>query len=191
MVRIAGSAVGWFGFTLGFVLLFQVSLAVMELGGACASGGAYEIEVECPERVALFAPTSIGIGLAAVGVWLFFSGGFGTPLAGWAWFVLFGGLSIPFALGGGGGWVIAVVFFIMGIVPLGLELRANPVRTLIGAYTVNHEPFAFGDNSRRSLLSATAPLDGEVAPTAVHWLLGLGVPLAASVLGVLAGVALF
>ena len=188
----AGSAVSWLLLALCISLLLQVAFVVMSLGGACANGGAYEIAVECPDSVALFAPLSIWGGLTAVAVWIFFSGGFGTPLPGWAWFMLFGGLSIPFALAGeGGGWLVAGVFLVMGVVPLGLELRANPVRTLIGSYDVNGDAFLFTDNSRRSLLSSSAPLDGAVVPTARHWLLGLGIPIVASALGAVVGLALF
>ena len=192
MVRLIGAAIGWFGFVLGFTLLYQVSVVVIALGGACANGGAYEIAVECPDGVALLAPAGIWGGIIAVGAWLFLAGGFGTPLPAWAWFILFGGLSVPFALNGGeGGWIIAVVFFAMGVVPLALEFRANPLRALIGSYDVNGDAFLFTDNSRRALLSSNAPLDGVVVPTSVHGLLGFGVPLVASALGVLAGFALF
>ena len=191
-VRVAGAAIGWFGLAACLTLLFNVALVVMALGGACANGGAYEIAVECPENVAAFAPLSIWGGLISVGVWLFFSGGFGTPLPGWAWFGLFGGLSVPFALAGGTeGWLVAGVFFIMGIVPIGLELRANAARAFLGTRDVNGQTFSFGDNSRRALLSYAAPLDGTVAPNASNWLLGLGVPIAAVALGILAGNAAF
>lgn len=191
-VRIVGSAVSWFGLALCISLLLHVALIVMALGGSCAEGGAYEIAVECPEGVAALAPLSIWGGLASVAVWIFFAGGFGTPIPGWAWFVLFGGLSIPFSLSGDpAGLIVAAVFFIMGIVPIGLELRANPIRTLIGTNDAKGNAFLFADNSRRSLLSSTAPLDGVVEPNPGHWLLGLGVPVASSILGALVGVSLY
>ncbi|MEQ1854678.1 MAG: hypothetical protein ABMA01_24180, partial [Chthoniobacteraceae bacterium] len=85
LVRIVGSAGSWFLFSLSFSLLFQVTITVMALGGTCASGGPYEIAVECPDNVAAFAPLSIFGGLLSVGVSLFLAQGFGTPLSAWAW----------------------------------------------------------------------------------------------------------
>lgn len=191
-MRVAASAIGWFGFVFCFSLLFQVALIVIALGGYCASGGPYEIAVECPDSVIAAAPLSIWGGLLSVGVWLFFAGGFGTPLAAWAWFVLFAGLSIPFGIGGGvSNAVVAILFVGMGAVPLVLELRANAARTLIGSRDVFGTPFTFGDNLRRSIMSLSAPAEGSVAPTLGHWALGLGIPIVASGLGVLAGTAVF
>mgnify|MGYP001149551442 CR=1 FL=1 len=68
LARLAGSALSWFLFALSFTLLFLVSYTVLALGGSCASGGPYEIAVQCPEGVAAFAPLSIFGGLIAVGI---------------------------------------------------------------------------------------------------------------------------
>ena len=99
LVRIAGSAVSWFVFALSFTLLFQVSTSVLALGGYCASGGAYEIAVQCPDAVSFFAPLSIFMGLAGVFLGVYLSQGFGTPLQTWAWPILFCGLGGAFLFG--------------------------------------------------------------------------------------------
>ncbi len=187
-----GSAASWFLFTLCFTLLFQSALVVIGLGGSCASGGPYEIAVECPENVAVFTPLSIFGGLAAVGIALIFSQGFGTPLPAWSWGVLFVGLSIPFAIGGGvTGFVLCALFVVMGLVPIVLELRANPLRTFIGSVTARGEAFVFADGTRRSLMSMSAPTDGTRVPTFWDGLVGLGIPVVATGLGVLTGMAWF
>ncbi len=192
LARMLGSAVSWFLFTLCFALLFQSALVVIGLGGSCASGGPYEIAVECPENVAAFTPLSIFGGLAAVGIALIFAQGFGTPLPAWSWAVLFVGLSVPFAIGGGvTGYVLCALFVVMGLVPIVLELRANPLRTFIGSSTAPGEAFVFSEGSRRSLMSMGAPTDGTRVPTFRDGLAGLGIPLVASTLGVLSGMAWF
>lgn len=190
--RVGASALSWFGFTLSFGLLFQVALAVIALGGYCASGGPYVIAVECPENVVAFAPLSIFGGLIAVGIGLFFSNGFGMQLPAWAWAILFIGLSVPFAIGGGvGNWITCVLFVLMGAVPLLLELRANAARAFIGTRTAAGEPLAFRNADRRSLLSIAAPAEGSVTPHLGHVLAGIGVPLIGGTLGVLLAITWF
>jgi hypothetical protein len=192
LVRVAASAVSWFLFAMFFSLLFQVSLTVIGLGGYCATGGPYVIAVECPDNVFAFAPFSIFGGLAAVGVGVFFSGGFGTQLTAWAWAILFIGLSVPFALGGGvSNWFVCALFVVMGAVPLYLELRANIARTFIGTRTAGGEAFAFSHPDRRSLMSMSAPREGTVAPHIGHVLAGFGVPAVSAALGVLVAIAWF
>lgn len=186
--RLIASAGSWFLFVLCFTLLFQASLVVIALGGSCASGGPYVIEVECPPNVAIYAPLSIFGGFIAVAI-SFAAGGFGAPLGVWAWAILFVGLSVAFAFGGS--WLIFGMFAIMGAVPLVLELRANVPRTFIGYRTITGEALAFRDNTRRSIMSTGAPREGEVVPHAGHALLGIGVPAVGATLGVLAGLAMF
>lgn len=188
IARLLASAGSWFLFVLCFTLLFQAALVVIALGGSCASGGPYVIEVECPPNVALYAPLSIFGGFVAVGI-SFIAGGFGTPLGVWAWAILFVGLSVAFAFGGS--WLIFGMFVLMGAVPLVLELRADPARTFIGYRTVSGEALAFRDNTRRALMSYGAPREGEVAPNAGHALLGVAVPAVGATFGVFAGLAMF
>ena len=190
--RLLGAAGSWFLFAACFTLLFQGAVVVIALGGSCASGGPYEIAVECPDNVAAFVPLSIFGGLIAVGIALFLANGFGTPLAPWAWAILFVGLSVAFAWGGGVvGWGIFALFAVMGAVPLVIELRANPLRTFVGSRSVRGEAFAFRGNERRGIMSDSAPREGAGTPNAGHLLTGLGIPVVAATLGVLAGLAIF
>jgi hypothetical protein len=192
IVRVLGSAVSWFVFSLSFSLLFQVSLAVMALGGSCASGGPYEIAVECPEGVVAFAPLSIFGGLIAVAIAIFLAQGFGTPLLSLAWPVLFVGLGgaflMAFVFGQDiTGLIIGVLFVAMGLAPLVLELRASPQRVFIGQRAADGRQFYEGPNARRSLMSMRRPNpDDAIPPTAGHWALALGVTIVAVGLGYLA-----
>ena len=196
IVRILGSAIGWFMFALCFTLLFQVSLAVMALGGFCASGGAYEIAVECPAAVAGFAPLSIFGGLAAVGIALWLSQGFGTPLLSLAWPILFVGLGgaflASFVTGGDlTGLLIGIMFVIMGLAPLVLELRASPQRVILGRRTADGREF-LEEGARRSILATRGPnTEGTVRPNAGHWLLAIAVTAISASLGCLTGIAWF
>ena len=189
LTRVAGSAVSWFLFTLSFSLLFQVTVVVMALGGSCASGGPYEIAVECPESVAAFAPLSIFGGLIAVAVGAFFARGFGTPLTAWAWPILFGGLGGAFlwvfiVSGEVTGLIIGVMFLIMGLVPLALEVRASPQRILIGPTAADGSRFFEGARARRSMTARGTPNpDDAVRATPLHWLAALVVSLGFGFLG--------
>ena len=189
LVRVGASAGSWFLFALSFTLLFQVTFAVMALGGSCASGGPYEIAVECPDAVAAFAPLSIFAGLFAVGVNGALARGFGTPLTAWAWPILFCGLGsaflyVFFATGDPVGLIIGGMFVIMGAVPLVLELRASPQRLLLGQRAANGAQFFEGDSARRSMLSPSTPNpEGAISPTAAHWLLSIALTAAFALLG--------
>ena len=74
--------------------------------------------------------------------------GFGTPLVIWAWPILFVGLGLDFLFasflpGGGANLVVAIVFIVMGLVPLGIVLRVGALRLLVG--TTNAYGRAFRD----------------------------------------------
>lgn len=189
VTRIAGSFISWFLFTTSFGLLLQLSLVVMSLGGSCASGGPYEIAVECPDNI-WFVPVSIWVGLGSVALSAFLVRGFGMPLLSWAWPVLFVGLGGAFlaafvTAGDIVGLIIGVMFVVMGMVPLVIELRASARRLVLGQFSPDGRQFAEGDRARRGLiLRATPNPEGAIAPTAAHWALGVGIP----VLGIVAGV---
>lgn len=189
LLRVAGSAASWFVFALSFTLLFQVSFSVMALGGSCASGGPYEIAVECPDAVAMFAPLSIFMGLAAVGIGMFFARGFGTPLTTWAWPILFCGLGGAFlyeffGTGDPVGLIIGAMFEIMGVIPLILEFRGSPQRVLLGLRNASGARFYEGERARRSILSPGTPNpEGAVPPTAGDWLLALAITAVFAFLG--------
>lgn len=185
LTRVVGSAASWFLFSLSFSLLFRVSTAVMSLGGSCASGGPYEIAVECPDNVAIFAPLSIFGGLIAVGISAFLAQGFGTPLTTWAWPVLFVGLGLAFLFSlDVVGLVIGVFFVIMGLVPIVLELRGSPQRVFLGQFAANGQQFYEGENARRSLMSPTTPNPQDaVRPTSANWVLAIGIVVIFAFLG--------
>jgi hypothetical protein len=173
IIRALGSFVSWFGFALCFSLLYLTAVTVTSLGGYCASGGPYAIEVECPENVVAFAPLSIWGGLIAVAIALVFAQGFGLPLIIWAWPILFVGLGWSFLqsfinYGDITGIVIGVMFVIMGLAPLLLALRAGWRSTLLGTTNLRGETFdRSGERSGMWLPQARA--DDRVSPTAGDW----------------------
>jgi hypothetical protein len=197
LVRVLGSAASWFLYTMSFTLLLNSAFGVMLLGGSCASGGPYEIAVECPPEVALFAPLSIFAGLASVALGAFLAQGFGTPLTTWSWPVLFCGLGALFLLeffvtGDPTGLILGLMFEIMGLVPLVFELRGSPQRVFLGQRSAGGEPFLEGDRARRTMLSPMVPNpDGAVAPTAGSWAASLGILVVSVAGGYLAAQSLF
>lgn len=117
-------------FIFCLTLVYQSMRAVMDVGGACASGGAYEIRQQCPKGVAWVMPVGI-FGMFFAGIFTFlgvFPDGGPRPYV-FAWSALFLALGWNFldygfdspAPGGGTevGWIICgVVFVLMGGVPL-------------------------------------------------------------------------
>jgi hypothetical protein len=123
---------GTLGFVFFLTLLYLSMRAVMDVGGACAEGGPYEIRQQCPEGVAWMVPVSIFGMFASVGIGFLgvFRQGGPRPYV-FAWSALFLSLGWNFLEygfdppGGGtsGGWLVCgFVFVIMGGVPL-LTLR--------------------------------------------------------------------
>jgi hypothetical protein len=105
--------------------------AVMDLGGYCASGGPYEIAVECPDGVSLIMFLAFPIGFLGAGLMVWKGvrlGGGWAGLVGLAWPALFLSLGFNFLQygfappGGGGvewGWLIpGAIFVLMGGFPL-------------------------------------------------------------------------
>ncbi|MBX3100476.1 MAG: hypothetical protein KF761_12970 [Salinibacterium sp.] len=189
LLRVLGSAASWFLFALSFTLLFHVTFSVMALGGSCASGGPYEIAVECPDSVAVFAPLSIFGGLIAVGINAFFARGFGTPLTTWAWPILFCGLGGAFlaAFFGTGdpvGLILGVMFELMGLIPLVIEFRGSPQRVFLGQRAATGDQYFEGDRARRTMLSPNSPNpEGALPPTLGGWLAVLVITIGFAVLG--------
>jgi len=124
------------GLAFCITLLWFGMRAVLDIGGFCASGGPYEIAVECPDAVIATTPLSILGGFIAVGLMLWGGAGLG---AGWmglvflAWPALFISLGWNFLQFGfappGGGWVwswiiCGVLFVAMGAVPLWFAIAA-------------------------------------------------------------------
>ena len=185
IVRALGSLVSWFGFAFCFSLLYLTAVTVTALGGYCASGGPYSIEVECPENVVAFTPLSIWGGLLAVAIAIVFAQGFGVPLIIWAWPILFVGLGWTFLqsfinYGDITGIVVGGVFVIMGLAPLALALRAGWRSTLIGTANVRGE--AFDRSAERSGMwlpqqrddAAVVPTPGDFAGAVIIAVVGAG-----------------
>lgn len=219
--RYLGSAGSWLLFTFCFTLLAVGASIVMGLGGFCASGGAYVIQTQCPDIVTWSAPVSIFGGLIAVGIGVILASGFGTPLVSWAWPILFIGLGLAF-LGSGivsgiDGIVfdlLAVMFILMGGVPLVIELRADPQGFFLGTTNADGTAFVTRETGRRSLyrLGRTGPVNqpfsaatatgqdaaapapaaaGPIAPTARDWVLSIGILLVFGGLGVYLALQIF
>lgn len=144
--RIAGAAGGWLLFTFFTTLFLRAALAVLFLGGYCASGGPYVIAVECPRAVAIVVPWSIFLTLAAVYAGTMLQRGFGTPLLSWAWGLAFGALGIGSIVGGviaGGVWnfIGGAMFLLFSIPVLVFEFRQSPLRFFIGATNLREQGF--------------------------------------------------
>ena len=170
IIRALGSLSSWFLFAFCFSLLYLTSITVTALGGYCASGGPYVIEVECPANVVAFTPLSIFGGMFAVLLALVLAQGFGVPLIVWAWPILFVGLGWTFLqsfinYGDITGIIIGVMFVIMGLAPLALAIRAGWRSTLIGTINIRGEAFD-RRRERTGMWLPAARTDEQVMPTA-------------------------
>lgn len=117
------------GVACGLTILYLGMRSVMDIGGACASGGPYVPRVECPEGVPLLMMAGIWGGIIFVGLYLWATSKHKAPtLVAFAWPALFlslgwnfldYGIDPPFGEGLVWGWLIcAVVFGLMGGLPL-------------------------------------------------------------------------
>lgn len=131
------------GVSCGLTLLYLGMRAVMDVGGACASGGPYVPRVECPEGVPLLMIGGLWGGLIFVGLYLWSTSKHAVPtLVGLAWPALFLSLGWNFLdygfdpPGGDGfvwGWLICgVSFALMGGLPL--VMIAKPVMSQFGGH---------------------------------------------------------
>lgn len=122
-------------FAGSLTVLWRSMRAVMDIGGYCASGGPYEIAVQCPQGVDILLFLSIWTGLAGVGLVAWSGGRIGpgfAAVAALAWPALFLSLGWNFLEYGvwapGGpefGWLIpGVLFVLMGGVPLWFAVRS-------------------------------------------------------------------
>lgn len=129
--------IGIAGLAFSLTLLWLSMRAVLDIGGACATGGPYVPAVECPAAVAAATPLSIvGLfafgGLAAWGAASLPAGWLGLILLAWpalflslGWNFLEYGIWPPGASPGevGWGWLVSgVAFVVMGGGPLALGL---------------------------------------------------------------------
>lgn len=134
-----GYALSWFLLAGGATAMFVGFMQVIGVGGMCADGGPYQIEVNCPAGSAVtmtVAPFAIA---AAVLIGIFMAQGFGVPAHGYFWSLLFGSLGIGFLMGAFGhddgivwAWLICgVVFELMAIPPL-FMIRMGWPRSVFG-----------------------------------------------------------
>jgi hypothetical protein len=197
--RVLGSFASWFLFALCFTLLYLGGSTVMGLGGYCAKGSPYQVEVECPDAVAIFVPLSIFGGLAAVAIGIFLARGFGTPLLSWAWPILFLGFGLAFLLAstipeGISFLICGVLFVAMGAVPLYLEVRASIRALFLGSTNAADAPFVAPESPRYAPFRVARQRDDEreaVEPAAGDWALSLGILVAALGLGLYAAMLLW
>ncbi len=125
-------------FIFCLTLVYESMRAVMDVGGACASGGAYEIRQACPKGVGWIMPVGI-FGMFFAGIFTFlgvFDEGGPRPYV-FAWSALFlalgwNFLDYGFDKPGGGtevGWLICgFVFVAMGGAPLLFLLSPRAAR---------------------------------------------------------------
>jgi hypothetical protein len=127
--------------TICLTVLFLCARAVMDVGGACASGGPYVVAQPCPKGVGWMTPVSILLGLVGVGWYLAWRSGLSGPAWGMlAWPALFlslgwnfweYGLDPPGGDGADAGWIVCgVVFVLMGGLPL-LAFRSKDIRRAV------------------------------------------------------------
>lgn len=129
VLKSVGTFAGVAGLVACLTVLYRCMRSVMTIGGACASGGPYEIARPCPDGIGWMTPVSILLGLVMVGVVLFFNHGMPGPKAvAFAWPALFlslgwnfweFGLDPPGDARRDAGWIVCgVIFVLMGAVPL-------------------------------------------------------------------------
>lgn len=136
-----GSFLSLAGLSCALTLLFLGMRGVMEIGGSCASGGPYEIGVECPDGVPGLMLAGIWGGLIFAGLAAWFVSRLSSAYIGlvaWAWPALFlslgwnfleYGLDAPGPGGAEAGWLVcAVLFLVMGGLPAIALLRPSALR---------------------------------------------------------------
>jgi len=194
--RVVGSAGSWLLFAFSFTAFILSMLAVMGVGGTCASGGPYVIAVECPDGAGFFSLLGVYGGLAALFLSLIVAREFGTRLVVLAWPALFLTLGGMFAVVGGagfaqGGWpflILGLLFIAMALVPLVLELRASAQRVFLGVVNIDGRRFRERDGARRSMTSKDAPNPPDaIQPALGDWTLSLALWLVPVVVGIALG----
>ena len=171
VVRVVGSFVSWFLFSLSFLLLAQGVVGVMSVGGTCASGNTpYVIQTQCPDTTIWLVPAVFG-GLIACGISALIAQGFGVSLVVLAWPILFGVLGGLFVVAGEViGYILGAMFLVMALIPLVLALRASAQRVFLGAVNANGVRFTEGANARQIPFSVSfADSENPVRPTAANW----------------------
>lgn len=192
IMRFIGAFSSWLLFAFSITVLALSTFTVLGIGGTCATGGPYEIAVECSAG-AMFSVLGIMLGIVAVGIAIFFGQGFGTLLSELAWPILFCSLGfvffIPFFVNGDlTGLIVGGSFEILGVGPLILVLVVNFQRTLIGSITVNGRRFYEAEKKRKQLIGIRPTANSTtVRANLAHWMLSLGITILACFAGVTLG----
>jgi hypothetical protein len=176
-VVVLGFLAGVAGLAAGITLTWLGMRAVMEIGGACATGGPYVPAVECPEGVP--AATLIGVFGGLAGAFLATACGArisgpwgGIALLAWpalfislGWNFLEFGFSPPGAEGLEWGWLFCgVIFVAMGAIPLLVairwrdDVRAGVVATQVDATAWPRVSRVDPELIRRATLSTDHPM---------------------------------
>lgn len=161
---VALAALSYGGGAMSITLMFLAMRAVMDIGGACAEGGPYEIAQGCPDAAApalflgmfglfLFGALATIFGVRVGGIWAT------APLLGWSalfgllgWnFMEYGVFNAPPEMGIDWGWAFCgIVFWLMaagpllGYLPIGVGLLDMPVNAV---------------NARAAAKAAARPVD--------------------------------
>jgi hypothetical protein len=111
------------GASASLTVLVVAMRAVLNIGGSCASGGAFQIAHPCPGHVAALMPAAIWGGLIFAGLYVFLVMHYSVPsLISLAWPALFLSLGynfLDYAIHGQSGlFIVGAVFVLMGGVPL-------------------------------------------------------------------------
>ena len=169
-------------FIFCLTLVYESMRAVMDVGGACASGGAYEIRQACPKGVGWVMPVGI-FGMFFAGIFTFlgvFDEGGPRPYV-FAWSALFLALGWNFldygfdAPGGGTavGWLVCgFVFVAMGGVPLLFLLSPRIARwSLWGPNSQRADDYLhpYKPPPLRAKTPAKAPAAASTVPTSTPY----------------------
>jgi hypothetical protein len=176
LFKLVAYLASWFIFAASFALLIDSFVAVLGVGGSCASGNTpYQIARPCPVDATAFLPWVIFTGLIAVGLAVVLAGGIGFQLRVWAWPFLFGILGTGFLLAGGPvGYGVGAMFIIMALVPLVIELRGSVQRVFLGSFNIFGQQFREGSKAQPTFSSRTMPNpQGAVKPNAGDWAIAL------------------
>jgi hypothetical protein len=144
MKKILLNFLGLLGFCFSLTILFLSMRAVMNVGGSCAEGGPYQIQVHCPQGTAYLTPLSIFGMIGTTLLYVLSSVPFKNRPQWWQffWSALFVSLGWnflefaffpPFGNGIEISWLICgIMFVLMGLAPLFAFDKSSWISSLIG-----------------------------------------------------------
>lgn len=146
----AGFVLSWLLLGAGITLMIAGSWRMRGVGGMCAGGGPYDIAVACPGRAVALVAGGMGAVAVAVLIGIFAGRGFGPPVHGWFWSLLFGAQGIVFLAASTAdgrmswGWLVCGVVFVLvalppaWLVPIGWPRSVFGRRRLDGRSVARH-----------------------------------------------------